>query len=80
MAKLLTKQEVAANLRISRRKLDYLFARGEGPNRTFIGKRVRVTEPHYEQWLAECAERHESPVDAEQHDAPFDRNTNRPAR
>ena len=61
MVDLNTKLEVATRTRISERHLDNCFAAGNGPVRTYIGKRVFVREHHFQEWLARLAEKPEPP-------------------
>jgi hypothetical protein len=68
MSNLLTKEKVAARADISIRKLDTLFKTGNGPRRTYIGKRAFVLEDDYQEWLSECSERRN--VEQEIHASP----------
>ena len=51
MARLLTKEDVAARARISVRTLEMLIKQQKGPRRTFIGKRGFIAEDDCDSWL-----------------------------
>jgi helix-turn-helix protein len=57
MSELLTTEDVAARANTSVRKMADLFKAGDGPKRTYIGKRAFVHENDFQQWLLECSER-----------------------
>ena len=53
LAGYLTPREAARAIRVSRRTLDALFARREGPPRTKIAQRIYYRKGALEQWIRE---------------------------
>jgi len=50
----LTKDEAAERVRISRRQLDYRIRAGAGPAVTRIGGAVRIRDDELQSWLERC--------------------------